>query len=117
MGLEDDIIKILVFVGEVVFDNIYSPISIQVIESNNWVVAMVGENSVKNVLKKENNVPLIGMEHDAVPRDESYIKDFISLNLGTIHWKPGKGTLKLMRQNLLKANDLDIKLVTLRRIN
>ena len=76
-----------------------------------------GENSVKNVLKKENNVPLIGMEHDAVPRDESYIKDFISLNLGTIHVKPGKGTLKLMSQNLLKANDLDIKLVTLRRIN
>jgi arylsulfatase A-like enzyme len=76
-----------------------------------------GENSVKNVLKKENNVPLIGMEHDAVPRDESYIKDFISLNLGTIHLKPGKGTLKLMSHNLLKANDLDIKLVTLRRIN
>ena len=40
-------VKILVFVGEVVFDNIYSPVSIQVIESNNWVVAMVGENSVK----------------------------------------------------------------------
>lgn len=76
-----------------------------------------GENSVKNMVKKENNVPLIGMEHDAVPRDESYIKDFISLNLGTIHLKPGKGTLKLMSQNLLKANDLDIKLVTLRRIN
>jgi len=76
-----------------------------------------GENSVKNVIKKENNVPLIGMEHDTVPRDESYIKDFISLNLGTIHLKPGKGMLKLMSQNLLKASDLDIKLVTLRRIN
>ena len=76
-----------------------------------------GENSVKNVIKKENNVPLIGMEHDTVPRDESYIKDFIPLNLGTIHLKPGKGMLKLMSQNLLKASDLDIKLVTLRRIN
>ena len=40
-------VKILVFVGEVVFDNIYSPVSSQVIESNNWVVAMVGENSIK----------------------------------------------------------------------
>jgi len=48
---------------------------------------------------------------------ESYIKDFISLNLGTIHLKPWKGMLTLMSQNLLKANDLDIKLVTLRRIN
>ena len=50
-------------------------------------------------------------------RYESYIKDFISLNLGTIHLKPGNGTLKLMSQNLLKPNDLDIKLVTLRRLN
>jgi len=50
-------------------------------------------------------------------QDESYIKDFISLNLGTIHLKPRKGMLTLMSQNLLKANDLDIKLVTLRRIN
>jgi len=50
-------------------------------------------------------------------RYESFIKDFISLNLGTIHLKRGKGTLTLMNQNLLKASDLDIKLVTLRRIN
>jgi hypothetical protein len=50
-------------------------------------------------------------------RYKSYIKDFISLNLGTIHLKPGKGTITLMSRNLLKANDLDIKLVTLKRIN
>ena len=39
--------QVPVFVGNVVFDNIYSPISIQVIESGQWVVAMVGVNSVK----------------------------------------------------------------------
>jgi hypothetical protein len=50
-------------------------------------------------------------------RYESYIKDFISLNLGTIHLKPGNDTLKLMSQNLLKPNDLEIKLVNMRRIN
>jgi hypothetical protein len=47
---------------------------------------------------------------------ESFMKDFISLNLGTNQLKLGKGTLTLMSQNLLKANDLDIKLMTLRRI-
>ena len=50
-------------------------------------------------------------------RHESYIKDFISLNFGTIHLKPGNGPLTLMSQDLLKPNDLDIKLVTLRRKN
>ena len=39
--------QIPVFVGNVVYDNIYSPLSIQVIESGQWVVAMVGSNSVK----------------------------------------------------------------------
>ena len=39
--------QVPVFVGNVVFDNIYSPLSIQVIESGQWVVAMVGSNSVK----------------------------------------------------------------------
>jgi hypothetical protein len=50
-------------------------------------------------------------------RHESFIKDFISLNLGSIQLKPGKELLTFMSQNLLKANELDIKLVTLRRIN
>ena len=40
-------VKILVFSGEIVFDNLYSPISIQELESNNWIVAMAGENSIK----------------------------------------------------------------------
>ena len=48
---------------------------------------------------------------------KSIIKDFISLNLGTIHLKPENGRLKLMGQNWLKPNELDIKLVTLRRLN
>ena len=39
-------VRIKVFVGEVVFDNLYSPLSIQVIESGQWVVASVGEYSV-----------------------------------------------------------------------
>lgn len=76
-----------------------------------------GESILTNQIKKENNVPLIGIEHDTVPRDESYIKDFVSLNLGAIRLIPGKRTLTLMSQNLLKPNDLEIKLITMRRIH
>jgi hypothetical protein len=38
--------KIRVFVGNVVMDNLFSPLSVQVIESNQWVVAACGEYSV-----------------------------------------------------------------------
>lgn len=76
-----------------------------------------GNSFLTNKIIKENNAPLLGMEHDNVPREESFIKDFKPLKLGVMHLKPGSGTLKIFSNSLLKANDLDIKLVTLRRIN
>jgi hypothetical protein len=39
-------VKIKVFVGDIVMDNLFSPISIQAIESNQWVVASCGEYSI-----------------------------------------------------------------------
>jgi hypothetical protein len=56
------------------------------------------------------------MENDIVPREESYLKDFRPLNLGSVHLKAGSGTLKIFSNSLLKANDLDVKLVSLRRL-
>jgi hypothetical protein len=76
-----------------------------------------GDSVVTGKITKENNVPLFGMEYDLVPREESYMKDFRPLNLGSVHLKAGSGTLKVFSNSLLKANDLDVKLVTLRRLN
>jgi hypothetical protein len=76
-----------------------------------------GESFLTNKIILENNAPLIGMEHDNVPREESYIKDFKPLKLGVVHLKAGSGSLKVQSNSLLKANDLDIKLLTLRRLN
>jgi arylsulfatase A-like enzyme len=76
-----------------------------------------GDSVVTGKITKENNVPLFGMEYDLVPREESYMKDFRPLNLGSVHLKAGSGTLKVFSNSLLKANDLEVKLVTLRRLN
>lgn len=43
---EQDFNRVKIFVGNVVMDNLYSPVSIQVIDSNEWVVASAGEYSV-----------------------------------------------------------------------
>jgi hypothetical protein len=76
-----------------------------------------GNSFLTNKIIMENNAPLIGMEHDNVPREESYIKDFKPLKLGVVHLKAGSGSLKVQSNSLLKANDLDIKLLTLTRLN
>jgi hypothetical protein len=76
-----------------------------------------GNSFLTNKIIMENNAPLIGMEHDNVPREESYIKDFKPLKLGVVHLKAGSGSLKVQSNSLLKANDLDMKLLTLTRLN
>jgi hypothetical protein len=43
---EADFNRVKVFVGNVVMDNLYSPVSIQVVDSDEWVVASAGEYSV-----------------------------------------------------------------------
>jgi arylsulfatase A-like enzyme len=76
-----------------------------------------GDAFLTNKISSENNVPLIGMEHDNVPREESYVKEFKPLKLGSMHLKAGSGTMKIFSNSLLKGNDLEIKSVTLKRLH
>ncbi len=54
-----------------------------------------GNDRLSSRLSVANDVPLRGMEHDRVNRQESYVKDFKALTLGTIPLKKGKGQLFL----------------------
>ena len=48
-----------------------------------------GSNSIKKQITKVHNPPLVGLQKDRVVRKESYVKDFISLNMGIIELKKG----------------------------
>ncbi|MEY2586288.1 MAG: hypothetical protein RLY11_137 [Bacteroidota bacterium] len=74
------------------------------------------EVAVENKIVAENNAPLLGMEHDKVVREESYVKDFKPMKLGMIQLKKGKGLLELYSKKLLQPNDLECNLITLRRV-
>lgn len=52
------LVTVKVFVGEVWMDNLYSPISIQVLEDETWLVASVGQNAV-------NRYEFIAQQEDA----------------------------------------------------
>ena len=57
-----------------------------------------------------------GMENDRVERIESYVKDFIPLNMGTFDLKKGKGTLKLKALKKTGKEILDFRLLMLNRL-
>jgi hypothetical protein len=60
---------------------------------------------------------LRGGEHDRVPRQESYVKDFQSLRLGTIQLKKGQGTLTLRATEIPGSQVMDFRLMMLTRVD
>ncbi len=75
------------------------------------------QSSISNKIQVANNVPVMGMEHDKVLREESYVKDFKPMKLGTINLKKGTGILELTSTHLNIPDDLECNLITLRRIS
>jgi hypothetical protein len=59
--------------------------------------------------------PLTGMEHDRFERQESYVKDFKRVTLGTIHLEKGKGILKFQALEIPGAQVMDFRLLYLTR--
>lgn len=66
-------------------------------------------------ITEAHNPPLLGMEHDRLERMESYVKDFMSLKLGTIHLTKGKGTLTLKATDIPGGQVMDFRLMVLIR--
>lgn len=54
-----------------------------------------GESRLTAAIAKPHAPPLRGHEHDRVKRQESYVKDFAPVTLGTIHLSKGQGKLTL----------------------
>ncbi|MEX0612361.1 MAG: N-acetylgalactosamine 6-sulfate sulfatase, partial [Pirellulales bacterium] len=60
--------------------------------------------------------PLRGAEHDRVQRQESYVKDFRPLKLGTIHLEKGRGELALRALKIPGSQVMDFQLLILARV-
>ena len=60
--------------------------------------------------------PVRGMEHDRVVRQESYIKDFKPLKVGSMQFEKGRGTLMLSAVDIPGASVMDFRLLMFSRI-
>lgn len=76
----------------------------------------MGDSFLSGLVNVPNDPPLVGMEYDRVPREESYVKDFQPFTLGTISLEKGKGTLTLEATQIPGNQAIDFRLMTLRRV-
>jgi arylsulfatase A-like enzyme len=67
-------------------------------------------------ITEANDPPERGAEHDRTPRGESYVKDFKSMKLGTIHLTKGKGELTLSALKMPGKQVMEFRLIMLTRV-
>jgi arylsulfatase A-like enzyme len=71
-------------------------------------------NRIEGTVSEANDPPLIGADHDIVPRKgESYVKDFKPLKLGQVDLKAGRGELALKALKVPGKQVMEVRLVTL----
>lgn len=70
-----------------------------------------GDARLTGQVSTPHDPPLRGGEHDRTKRAESYVKDFASMRLGTIHLRQGKGELKLCATKIPSSQVMDFRLL------
>lgn len=79
-------------------------------------VSFRGEHTEASILEAH-TPPLRGMEHDRIPRGESYVKEFAPLALGSLFLSKGPGPLTLTTPKLASNQGPDIRRIMLWRKN
>lgn len=75
-----------------------------------------GDTKVTGEITEPHNPPLVGSTKDLVPRQESYVKDFKPLKIGTIFLQKGTGKLTLKASHIPGKQVMDFRLLMLKRI-
>ena len=105
---------------------------IEVLEAGNYQVEILytlPQASVPTVLKIEsgasrliheiqqpNDSPLRGMESDRFLRQESYVKSFAELALGTLSLEAGRQEFSIRAEMITNGQSIDLRMLTLRRV-
>jgi arylsulfatase A-like enzyme len=74
------------------------------------------DSKLQAMITEPHDVKERGGEHDRVKRNESYVKDFKSMKLGTIELKKGKGELALRATKMPGSQVMDFRLLMFTRV-
>ncbi len=72
-----------------------------------------GDAAVSRRIEQPWDPPLVGADDDRVSRQESYVKDFKPLVLGTLQLKAGRGRLSLRATDIPSKQAMDLRYVRL----
>ncbi len=75
------------------------------------------QGSVEVEISEAHDPPLRGMEHDRIPREESYVKDFKPIKMGTILLDKGPQQLRLKALEISGEGAIDFRLLILKRVH
>ncbi len=77
----------------------------------------LGSSRLRGKLSTPHDPPAHGQEHDRLPRQESYVKDFRRWPLGSISLKQGPGTLTLKAIEIPGSQAMEFRLLMFTRID
>ena len=75
----------------------------------------LGNSVLEGRITEPHDSPLIGMQNDRVERKESYTKDFIPMNMGTIYLEQGRSKMKLQAKEIPGSQVMEFKTLVLKR--
>ncbi len=76
-----------------------------------------GDAEIQATVVTANDPPLLGAENDRDPRQESYVKDFKPMTLGTITLEKGEGPLTLRALDMPGSQIMEVRLLMLNRVD
>jgi hypothetical protein len=74
------------------------------------------KSSIRGKIAEAYDPPLVGMDHDRVERNNSYVKDWKPLKLPVMHLEQGTGELILQALHVPGAQVMDFRLLMFERI-
>lgn len=80
------------------------------------VALRLGDQALTARITEAHDPPLVGMDEDRDPRQESYVKDFKPMNMGRIRLTKGTGTLTLKALEIPESQVMDFRLLLFKRV-
>jgi hypothetical protein len=74
-----------------------------------------GDSRLQASIGQAHDSPLLGGEHDRVPRTESFVKNFKPMKLGTIELRKGPAELKLRATDIPGSQVMDFRLMMFKK--
>ena len=75
------------------------------------------DRSLRAKIMESNDVPLLGLEEDRVPRQEGYVRRWAAMKLGEIALPAGGGSLELKVLGAAEKDEFEMRLLTFRRLS